>query len=42
MNWFGTHAVARAGELARSIAHLPSLADLVRASCKLAARLRPH
>jgi hypothetical protein len=42
MNWFGSHAVARAGELARSIAHLPSLAELVRASRKLAALLRSH
>jgi hypothetical protein len=42
MNWLGSHAVARAGELARSISQLPSLAGLLQASRKLAALLRPH
>lgn len=42
MNWFGSHAVARAGELARSISHLPSLAELMKASRRIAARLRWH
>jgi hypothetical protein len=42
MNWFGSDAISRAGELARSIALLPGLAALVQASRRLAALLRGH
>lgn len=40
MNWLGSDAVARASELAHSIAQLPGLAALLRASHRLASLLR--